>query len=101
MNKEQEVEEGRKIYRHFKNILTKSKTLQEALEVCGFETYVWDEDEAHNGTVVCYNINLIGEEATINVIVDVYNDNRERVLDEHFELVSRETDDWDGLFYGG
>lgn len=100
MTKENEINNGREIYKAFKNILEQSGTLSEALDKCGYESYVWDEYETHNDTATTYNINLIGLNATINVIVDVYRDNGKMDLDEHFELVSRESDDWDGLYYG-
>ena len=100
MTQIEEIAYGREIYKTFKNILVESDNILEALNDCSFETYIWTEDKAHNGTATTYNINLVGDNATINVMVDVYHDDGAMHLDEQFELVSRESDDWDGLYYG-
>lgn len=98
--RKEEIRAGREIYRVFSEIIAQSNNITAALERCNFETYVWEEDETHNGAATTYSINLVGDNATINVMVDAYRDNGKMHLDEHFELISRELDDWDGLYYG-
>lgn len=100
MTKEQEIEAGRKIYADIKRCLDKWQSLDYILNL-GYETYIWDkEDGTHKGHATTYNINFIGSDATINVMIDYYPDTRKYEIDEHFELVSRENDDWDGVYYG-
>lgn len=92
-----ELTAARELYANIAKAFDKSNGVESVME-SGYETDINEIAEKARGGNMAWDINVVGDNASINIVVTYDNETDTFSLDRRFSLVSRVCDDWDGLY---
>ena len=97
--KADELREARRTYNEVAKAFDKADGLTSVLNM-GYEAEVTNSGDIRKGNVKAWDVTVIGENATIGIVVLYDRETKEYRLDKDFALTSRIDFHWDGLYMG-